>query len=130
MKNMITWQSSYEAKVELVYRIKLKRNWIKRPSNIFQLLDKPRENLKISWNEEYLDELSHLIYLLHKEDLIGCIGNRGSFSAVENHLYDFKDKKIKNGTLRKLSYKINKNWKKYEHRLSAVNLIISAIHRR
>jgi len=59
--------------------------------------------------------------------MISCNGNRGSFAAVEKHLVDFKEKKIKPGTLKKMSYRINKNWSKYEQRLLPVIEIVQAV---
>lgn len=126
-KNTIAWQLNELAKYELIDLIRNKRVWARKPNHLLKLFDNPDDNLEIFWSADHLEELAHLIYKLHKEDIIGCNGNRGTFSAVEKHLHDFEGNKIKKGRLKTLSHRINESWKRYEQRLIPVIEIIQAV---
>ncbi len=126
-KNTLAWQLNERAKVELIDLIRKKRNWARLPGRWHKLFDNPGDDLHLKWNAERLEELAYLMYRLHSLEIIGCIGNRGTFSAVEKHLFDFEGNKIRKGRLKTLSHRINNNMKRYEHRLMPVNEIIEAI---
>lgn len=126
-KNTLAWQLNERAKVELIDLIRKKRKWTRKPNRWHKLFDNPDDDLQLYWNEDCLEELAYLIGKLHEMEIIGCNGNRGTFSAVEKHLYDFNERKIKQGRLKTLSHRIDKNSKRFEHRLTPVNVIIGAV---
>ena len=126
VNNSLAWQIGSPAKFELIDQLK-KKKWLKKPNNFSLLFENPSTDLQISWDANRFEELSYLIYMLHKDEIIGINGNRGFFSAVEKHIIDFNNRPITKGRLKTLNHRMKKNIKKYDNRVSPVTKIISIV---
>jgi hypothetical protein len=72
-----------------------KNNWLRHPADIFHLFEPHSPSLRILWNRANQVELVYFFGTMISKKIIRVKGNRGFWSAIEKHLYDFYGARIK-----------------------------------
>jgi glutaredoxin-related protein len=85
---------------------------IKNKRTLFNLFDRIENNFTINLPSDLLENFLVLFYFLDKQKVISCIGNRGLYTYLQNHLKATNGSVFPNSEFRKIRYNSFQNEKK------------------
>lgn len=119
------WNDHYSL-AELAHQLK-NENLVKRKKDVFDLFNTPSEDLLVEWDFTRRAQLAYLLYRLFTDGYCYIRGSKGYFAYAEQHFTGFKGEPFPKESLRKLSYKINKEPNKHQDVIRQIEGILESV---